>query len=119
MAPETLRLPDYLDHMLEAIRRVDEYTQGMEEHAFLQDSLRQDAVLRNLQNLGEASRNVLRLDDGFTARHPNLALTSAYQLRNAIAHGYEKVDLRIIWRTVRFDLPPMRATLLIVRASLA
>ena len=101
------RLGDYLAHVLEAIDRIERYTAGMNEATFLQDALVQDAVIRNLEIIGEASRNIEKRHPEFAARHPELPLAFAYQMRNAIAHGYFKVDLEIVWRTVRNDLPTL------------
>jgi uncharacterized protein with HEPN domain len=68
----------------------------------------QDAVIRNLEIIGEASRNIERKHPDFTAAHPELPLSFAYEMRNALAHGYFKVDLAIVWKTVETDLPPLR-----------
>jgi len=43
------------------------------------------------------------------AKHPELPLSSAYQLRNAVAHGYFRVDFEIIWKTIHRDLPSLYA----------
>lgn len=110
--PPSQRLNEHLAHLLDALDCIAEYTRGLDEHGFRSDRLRQHAVLLNLQNLGEASRRILRDDPGFASTHPRLALSSAYQLRNAIVHGYDQVDLGIIWRTVTQDLPGFRQELL-------
>jgi uncharacterized protein with HEPN domain len=75
--------------------------------AFLQNELVQDAVIRNLEVLGEASNNILKHYPEFAAQHPELPLAFAYQMRNAIAHGYFKVDYQIVWRTIHADLPAL------------
>lgn len=108
MSADAQRLADYLAHILEAIDRIERYTAGMDEASFLQDAMVQDAVIRNLEIIGEASRNIDKRHPPFVARHPELPLAFAYQMRNAIAHGYFKVDLEIVWRTIRRDLPPFR-----------
>lgn len=43
------------------------------------------------------------------ARFPDIPLTSAYQMRNAIAHGYFKIDYELVWRTIERDLPEMHS----------
>ncbi|UGQ48778.1 HepT-like ribonuclease domain-containing protein [Massilia endophytica] len=101
------RLVDYLMHMLQAIERINRYTELLDEVSFLQNELVQDAVLRNFEILGEASNNIQRHFPEFAARHPELPLTSASQMRNALAHGYFKVDLEIVWKTVHADLPQL------------
>jgi len=111
------RLSELLLHMVDACERIERYCAGLDEAGFVADDLRHNAVLRMLEVLGEAAQRVLRRHPEFAAQHPQLPLTSAYQLRNAIAHGYEKVDLSIIWRTVTTDLPPLRQQLLALRQA--
>jgi uncharacterized protein with HEPN domain len=62
-------------------------------------------VVRNFEIIGEASRNIERHHPEFAAAHPELPLAIAYEMRNALAHGYFKVDLGIVWRTIQRDLP--------------
>ena len=66
--------------------------------------LTQDAVIRNLEVIGEASNNIQKRFPDFAAAHPELPLASAYQMRNAVAHGYFSVDLEIVWKTIQGDL---------------
>jgi len=107
--PGINRLSDYLAHILEAIERIGGYTSGMTETAFLGNNLVQDAVLRNLEILGEASHNVEVHYPDLAAAHPDLPLAFAYQMRNAVAHGYFKVDMEIVWQTIQQDLPALHA----------
>ncbi|MDL2227089.1 DUF86 domain-containing protein [Deltaproteobacteria bacterium OttesenSCG-928-M10] len=101
------RLTDYLEHILEAIDRIGGYTAGLSEAGFLSGTLVQDAVIRNLEIIGEASRNIEKRFPEFAAAHPELPLASAYQMRNVVAHGYFEVDLEIVWKTVKRDLPAL------------
>jgi uncharacterized protein with HEPN domain len=99
------RLADYLVHIADAIERIDRYTEGMDEVAFLNNELVQDAVIRNFEIIGEASNNIKKHYPDFAAAHPELPLSFAYQMRNAVAHGYFKVDVEIVWRTIHSALP--------------
>jgi len=112
------RLADYLAHMLQAIVRIDRYTEHLDEAAFLQNELVQDAVIRNLEILGEASNNVLKHYPDFAAHHPELPLAFAYQMRNAVAHGYFKVDYEIVWKTIGAELPMLSLQVRNVLSSL-
>lgn len=105
MSRDKQRLADYLEHILEAIERIARYTEDMGEVAFLENSMAQDAVIRNFQIIGEASFNIQKHYPEFAAEHPELPLAFAYQMRNAVAHGYFKVDLEIVWKTIHNDLP--------------
>jgi len=71
---------------------------------FLHDEMIQDAVIRNLEIIGEASHSIERHFPDFAAANPDLPLAFAYQMRNAVAHGYFKIDLEIVWKTIQNDL---------------
>lgn len=100
-----LRVPDYLRHILEAIRRIHLYVEDMAEVKFLEDAKTQDAVIRNFEIIGEACRNIDCHHPEFTQKHPEVPWGFAYEMRNALAHGYFKVDLEIVWKTIHQDLP--------------
>jgi len=102
------RATDYLGHILQAIDRIAQYTDDMSEPAFLLSQITQDAVIRNLEIIGEAGRNIERHCPELLAQHPQLPLLDAYEMRNALAHGYFRVDLAIIWKTIENDLPALR-----------
>lgn len=103
--PDSLRLADYLSHILEAIRRIDVYTADMTEVSFLENLLVQDAVIRNFEIIGEASRNIDRAYPAFRQRHTAVPWIPAYEMRNALSHGYFRVDLGIVWQTIHKHLP--------------
>jgi uncharacterized protein with HEPN domain len=109
MSPDLDRLTDYLGHILQAIDRIQRYSSATTRDAFLKSEMVQDAVIRNLEVIGEASHNIETRYPKFAAAHPELPLAFAYQMRNAVAHGYYKVDLEIVWRTIETDLPSLRA----------
>ena len=102
---DKLRVRDYLGHMLEAIQRITGYTEDMTEAVFLTDSKTQDAVIRNLEIIGEAARNVERLHSGYAAQHSEVPWSDIYLMRNRVAHGYFSVDLELVWKTIQNDLP--------------
>lgn len=107
MSRDPLRLPDYLGHIREAIERIYRYCEGIDEAGFLNDSMVQDAVIRNLEIIGEASQNIVRTAPDFASANPQLPLAFAYDMRNLLAHGYYKVDMAIVWKTIERDLPEL------------
>ena len=106
---KALRVPDYLGHILKAIERIDRYTADMDEVAFLGNELVQDAVIRNIEIIGEASNNIQRVDAEFAGRHEDIPWLVMYTMRNRVSHGYDKVDLEIVWKTIQGDLPGLYA----------
>jgi uncharacterized protein with HEPN domain len=115
---KALRLPDYLAHIVDAIDRVTRYTAGMDQTAFLASPLVQDAVIRNIEIVGEASSNIQRVDPVFAAEHADIPWQVMYAMRNRVSHGYAEVDLEIVWKTIQGDLPELRSRIATVLASL-
>lgn len=105
MSRDPQRLQDYLDHILQAIERIQTYCADIDETGFLESHLIQDAVIRNFEIIGEASKNIETRFPEFATQNPDLPLMIAYEMRNALAHGYFKVDLQIVWKTIEMDLP--------------
>ncbi len=85
---DILRVPDYLGHILEAIKRVNKYTEDMVEHTFLTEDIVQDAVIRNIEIIGEASHNIERYHPDFAAKHHEVPWSDIYLMRNRVSHGY-------------------------------
>jgi len=119
MKRDPQRLSDYFNHILEAIERIEEYVSDLDEIAFLGNKLVQDAVIRNFEVIGEASNNIEKRFPEFVAAHPELPLTSAYQMRNAVAHGYFQVDFEILWKTIQRDLPSLHTKVEGIRVKLS
>ena len=85
------------------------YVEEIDEQSFSKDSMIQDAVIRNFEIIGEAARNVEKRYPQFAGEHPQVPWAVAYEMRNVLAHGYFKVDLRVVWQTIKRDLPQLQA----------
>ena len=72
MSRDQQRLTNYLAHILEAIGRIHRYTEGMTELSFLRTEIVQDAVIRNFEIIGEASRNIENHYPDFAKAHPEV-----------------------------------------------
>lgn len=104
---KALRVPDYLGHILKAIERINRYTADLDEVRFLNSELVQDAVIRNIEIIGEASNNIQRVAPEFAALHDDIPWLVIYTMRNRLSHGYDKVDLELVWKTIQGDLPDL------------
>jgi uncharacterized protein with HEPN domain len=102
---KTLRVPDYLGHILQAIERIERYTEDLVEVGFLNNEMAQDAVIRNIEIIGEASNNIQRVFPEFATLHDDIPWRVMYTMRNRVSHGYDKVDLEIVWKMISRDLP--------------
>jgi len=92
----------------EAIKRIENYIEGMSFEDFSQDQKSIDAVVRNLEIMGEAAN---RLPDEFKESHSDIEWYKIVGLRHRIVHEYFGVDLQIIWRILQKDLPELRRSL--------
>jgi uncharacterized protein with HEPN domain len=111
MTPSSMRLLDYLDHMLDAMARCHEYVEDMDEAAFLSDRKTQDAVIRALEVLGEAANNIRKSFPEFLTIHPEIPLGRMVGMRNVLSHGYFLVDLESVWNVIQSDLPPLHVSI--------
>lgn len=93
---------DYLGDIAEAMRRIITYTDCLTYEGFLGDTKTQDAVIRNLQVLGEA---VKRLSPGMRKAHPSLPWKEMAALRDKLVHDYFGIRHAIIWAVARQELP--------------
>ncbi len=91
----------------------------MDEVAFLNSEMVQDAVIRNIEIIGEASSNIQRTAPEFAAQHDDIPWQVMYAARNRVSLGYDKVDFKIVWETIRRDLPALHAQIARVNAGLA
>lgn len=97
----------YVRHILEAIRRIRTYT-AEGESQFMADTRTQDAVLRNLQILGEAAKKV---SPKMLGEHPEVPWRSMAGLRDRVVHDYFGVSLTIVWDVVENHLPAIEKSL--------
>lgn len=112
-----LRVADYLGHMLEAIARIQRYTDGLDLEAFKRSEQLQDSVLRNLEVLGEAANQVKRVDPSFVSANDSVPWAVMVAMRNRLSHAYFAVDLQIVWTTGMRDLPDMQVELAWLQAA--
>jgi uncharacterized protein with HEPN domain len=95
----------YLSHILDAITQIEIYTAGLSYDQFSQTRLVQDGVIRQLEIIGEASRN---LSDDLRNQHSELPWSQIIGLRNRLILTYFDVNLGIIWDIVQNDLPALK-----------
>jgi uncharacterized protein with HEPN domain len=94
-----------LGHVFDAICRIEEYTRGVDKTAFGNNGMMQDAVMRQIEIIGEASRNI---SDEFQEAHPELPWLQMRGIRNKIVHDYLEINQDVIWDTVQNDLPMLK-----------
>lgn len=92
----------YLEDIVEACEKIQRYTRGMTFDQFVEDERTMDAVVRNLEIIGEASRHI---PEELTCQYPEVEWGRIVALRNIVAHEYFGVDEEIIWDVVQNKIP--------------
>jgi len=111
--PRDLRL--YVDDMLEAIKQIRAYVKGYDQKRFASDRKTQDAVIRNLEVIGEAARN---LPEEIKALASGVEWRKISGLRNILIHEYFGISVPILWDIVQSRLKPLEEACLKILASL-
>src|SRR5688500_10873752 len=92
---------DHAADILAAARLALSYVQGVSHESFESDTMRQDAVVRQLLIIGEATK---RLSDGFKVLHPGVPWRQMAGMRDILIHSYDHVDLDQVWRVATQEL---------------
>jgi uncharacterized protein with HEPN domain len=97
-----------LEDILTAIGKIQRYIANMDRVGFLADEKTVDAVVRNLEIIGEASR---QLPEGFKSQHPDIPWNKMAGLRNRIVHDYIGIDQEIVWHIIQNELVALRSAI--------
>ncbi len=96
----------YLEDIVTACGRIREYTAGLEDEAFMRDQMKQDAVVRNLEIIGEAAK---KLPADVTDAMPQVRWRDVRGFRDVLAHQYFGVNYTIVWDAITNDLPVLES----------
>lgn len=104
----------YLNHILDSIKSVEEYTKGLTEEEFYGSPEKQDAIIRRIEIIGEAVRN---LTEEFRQQYSEVVWKKIVGTRDKLIHEYFDVDLELIWEVVQKDLPPLKENILKIESA--
>lgn len=103
---ETIRDKGRLEHILQAIAKIEEYTNGMTKEHLINDSLHLHATAYNIQIIGEA---IYKLTSEFKSSHPDTPWRLIEKMRHILVHDYFAVDVEIMWLVIQDDLPILKS----------
>jgi uncharacterized protein with HEPN domain len=103
-----------LEDIWEATKKIERFMAGLDRDAFLQDDRTVDAVVRNLEIIGEAAG---RLPEAFRSTHPDIEWRRIVGLRNRIVHDYFGIDLEIVWAILEQELPGLKEKIRLLRVT--
>lgn len=101
----------YLSHILDSIERIEEYTESMEKGDFLSSNLVQDGTIRQIEIIGEATKN-LSLD--LREKYTQVPWKDVAGMRDRLIHHYFGVNLKDVWYTVKVDIPALKNEILAI-----
>ena len=99
----------YIDHILNSINRILDYISGKDQEAFEADLVTQDAVVRQLEVIGEATK---RVSKGLRSKNPDIPWSDMAGMRDVLIHDYIDVDLGVVWKTASEDIPDLKALII-------
>ena len=105
----------YLSHIIQAIDTIQQHIGKMPYSSFKKDQKTQDAVIRQLEIIGEASS---KLEENFTKSHPDIPWRDIKDFRNKLIHDYWDLDLELIWNVATKEVLELRKQLLPVQKSI-
>jgi uncharacterized protein with HEPN domain len=111
MSPVKREFILYLEDMLQSMERINEYLGNLDFRKFKINYLVVDAIIRNFEIIGEASKNI---PNDIQKKYPNIPWRKMYGLRNLIAHEYFGIDYEMIWEIAKNNLPQNRDDLKIM-----
>ena len=92
----------YIEHILDCIQKIKKYTSNSSKEDFLNSPIMQDAVIRNLEVIGEATK---KIDKSFRERHADIEWKKIAGMRDKLIHDYIGVDIWAVWNVVDKILP--------------
>ena len=95
----------YIEDIIEAINAIEEYTKGLTYDAFAKDRRTVDAVIRNFEIIGEATKHI---PGRVRQEYPKVPWKDMAGMRDKLIHGYFGVQLDVVWKTVKERLPAVR-----------
>lgn len=88
----------YIQHILTCLNNINEYTNDIKQEEFLKNKLIQDAVIRNFEVIGEASK---RVSENYKNKHPNIEWKKMTNFRNFLIHEYTEIDYDLVWDIIQ------------------
>lgn len=95
----------YIEDILESIFQIEKYVEKMRERDFVKDTKTQDSVIRRLEIIGEAVKNLPR---HFKNKHPEVPWREIAGTRDVLIHEYSGINLKRVWRTIKKDIPDLK-----------
>lgn len=95
----------FIEYILESIENIEEFSKNLNEKKFSKDNLRQSAIIRQLEIIGEAVKNI---PPSFREKYPKIAWKDIARFRDILSHAYFGINLERVWKIIENDLPKLK-----------
>ena len=95
----------YIEHIRDSIEKIETYTNDVDYEQFVSNEMMVDAVVRQLEIIGEASNN---LSSDFRESHPEIPFRDIIDMRNLLIHNYAGINTKVVWETCKTNLPELK-----------
>ena len=106
---------DYIDDILDSINRIGSFVAGMSYASFEKDEKTVYAVIRALEIMGEAVKNI---SSATKKRYTDIPWKDIAGMRDILSHAYFGVKLAVIWETATVEIPPLKPKIMMVKKNL-
>jgi len=105
----------FLEHILESIYNIESFSKRLSKEFFLKNRLKQSAIIRELEIIGEAVKNI---SNEFRNKNPNIEWNKIAGFRDKMIHHYFGVSLERVWIVIKDDLPNLKNKILEIKKDL-
>ncbi|HLD15231.1 MAG TPA: DUF86 domain-containing protein [Candidatus Nanoarchaeia archaeon] len=105
----------FIYHILDSINAIEEFSRGLSKEELISNRLRQSAIIREIEVIGEAVKNISK---NLKKKHEKVEWKRTAAARDKMIHHYFGIDLDIIWNIIKLDLPLLKKQMITIRKSL-
>ncbi len=98
----------YLKDILTAMNTIEDFTEGMNFEEFTKDDKTSSAVIRKLEIIGEATKNI---PEYVRQKYPQISWKKMAGMRDVLIHFYFGVDYKLVWQAIKYDIPSIKPTI--------
>lgn len=105
----------FIEHILQSIKDIEDFSMNLSKEDFFKNKLKQNAIIRSIEIIGEASKNIpltLKKD------YPEIPWKDITGMRDKLMHHYFGVDLELVWKSIKEDIPFLKEQILKIRKDL-